>query len=225
MSLATLQRARDVHRTGDLLTQQQAEEGLAKLALNFGIPKPRLSWTNQAKNGRAWNIHNRIALGPRCWRGTTNSLLHEFAHILSWQRQRQALRAAGFATPNVVFGHGRHFIDTLIDVVEFWFQGDLSKYGWFSEYRSIARFASKMFATGNSKSPTQPTRGVTKQVWEIADSLIIKGVRSTSMAAGRMAPRDIPPARPDVIAACVAACINPSTASTQYGKWRKARGY
>lgn len=77
----------------------------------------------------------------------------------------------------------------------------------------------------NHEKPAGPASGVTKRVWTIADSLIVKGVRMRSMAGGRMAPKDVPPARPDVIQACVAAGINPSTASTQYGKWRKARGY
>lgn len=75
------------------------------------------------------------------------------------------------------------------------------------------------------EKPAGPASGVTKKVWVIADSLIVKGVRMKGMAGGRMAPKDVPPARSDVIAACVAAGINPATASTQYGKWRKARGY
>lgn len=50
-----------------------------------------------------------------------------------------------------------------------------------------------------------PVRGATAKVWEIAD-----GVGKADRNA--------------IIAACVAQGINPSTAATQYSKWKKARG-
>src|SRR5258708_5287487 len=134
MSLATLQRARDVARTKDLLTEQQVELILAELAHYFGIPKPKLSWSNRATVGRAWMLHNKIALGPKCWRGATNSLLHEFAHILQGRRL-----FAGKQMHNGSIGHGQDFITALFDTVEYYFKGDQTRYGWLSEYRSIAK--------------------------------------------------------------------------------------
>lgn len=50
-----------------------------------------------------------------------------------------------------------------------------------------------------------PVRGATAKVWEIAD-----GVGKADRNA--------------IIAACVAQGVNPSTAATQYSKWKKARG-
>lgn len=50
-----------------------------------------------------------------------------------------------------------------------------------------------------------PVRGATAKVWEIAD-----GVGKADRNA--------------IIQACVAQGINPSTAATQYSKWKKARG-
>lgn len=50
-----------------------------------------------------------------------------------------------------------------------------------------------------------PVRGATAKVWEIADG------------AGKAD-------RNAIIEACVAQGINPSTAATQYSKWKKARG-
>lgn len=59
-------------------------------------------------------------------------------------------------------------------------------------------------------APDQPRTGsTTGRVWEIADSLWPAG--STM------------PDRKAVIAACEAKGINPSTASTQYGKWKASR--
>lgn len=52
-----------------------------------------------------------------------------------------------------------------------------------------------------------PTRGKTRLVWEIADSLVVNEV-SASRAA--------------IIEACVNAGINPSTAATQYSAWVRA---
>lgn len=56
---------------------------------------------------------------------------------------------------------------------------------------------------------TRPADGtVTGNVWAIADKLSAKA----------------PALRKDVLEAAVKAKINPSTAATQYGKWRKFHG-
>jgi hypothetical protein len=54
-----------------------------------------------------------------------------------------------------------------------------------------------------------PAKGVTKQVWVIADSLIDK--------EGQL------PTRADVVKACVEAGIKRGTAGTQFSKWKKNR--
>ncbi|AIM40612.1 hypothetical protein [Vibrio phage VpKK5] len=66
-------------------------------------------------------------------------------------------------------------------------------------------------ATSGGAIATRPKAGTaTGKVWEIADGLY--------KAAGNV------PERNDVVAACVAEGINPATASTQFGKWKKALG-
>jgi hypothetical protein len=55
---------------------------------------------------------------------------------------------------------------------------------------------------------SRPNSGVTKRVWEIADSLT-NGSGTINRSA--------------VLAACVDAGINPATASTQFSKWRKSK--
>lgn len=59
---------------------------------------------------------------------------------------------------------------------------------------------------GGQGGGSAPVRGATAKVWEIAD-----GVGKADRNA--------------IIQACVAQGINPSTAATQYSKWKKARGF
>src|SRR5207244_1356778 len=92
--------------------------------------------------GRASPLsNNKIAVGPKCWRGATNSLLHEFAHILDISRQRKAIESAGYQMPHMVVGHGKSFVKALFDTVGYYFKSDQTRYGWLSEYRSIAKYA------------------------------------------------------------------------------------
>lgn len=63
---------------------------------------------------------------------------------------------------------------------------------------------------GGPQSPAAaPTRGVTAQVWAIADTCFVE--------KGHVD-------RPAIMALCAAAGINAATAGTQYSKWKKARG-
>lgn len=62
---------------------------------------------------------------------------------------------------------------------------------------------------GGQGGGSAPVRGVTAQVWGIADSVL-----NEKGAADRAA----------VMALCAAAGINAATAGTQYSKWKKARG-
>lgn len=62
----------------------------------------------------------------------------------------------------------------------------------------------------NQNGVTMPQKGVTARVWEIADYY--------SKETGA------PAERADVLAACENEGINPSTATTQYGRWRRFHG-
>ncbi len=56
---------------------------------------------------------------------------------------------------------------------------------------------------------TAPTKGVTAQVWAIADTFLVE-----KSAVDRAA----------IIKLCEAAGIHPATAATQFSKWKRARG-
>ena len=122
-----LARQRELERTTDRLHKHEAEELLQILASHFGIPTPNLSWTFRSKRGwanyRKWNISS----GPLAWRGTTNSLLHEFAHLLNHKRNP----AEADRRP-----HGKAFIATLYEVIEAW-HGNASQYSWGTEYVTV----------------------------------------------------------------------------------------
>lgn len=66
----------------------------------------------------------------------------------------------------------------------------------------------KQIAISDKGSDQMPSRGSTRKVWEIADSLVKDGVSAQ---------------RAVIIEACVAAGINKGTASTQYSAWVSAR--
>lgn len=61
-----------------------------------------------------------------------------------------------------------------------------------------------------------PTKGATGRVWEIADNLIDLDLDKSSINVKEL--------RQKVIAACEAEGLNPGTAATQFGKWKKERG-
>ncbi len=72
------------------------------------------------------------------------------------------------------------------------------------------RAVSKGSAKAEGGNPSAPKSGsTTRRVWEIADAL--------------WTPPGPMPDRKKVMAACEAQGINPSTASTQYGKWKASR--
>ena len=67
----------------------------------------------------------------------------------------------------------------------------------------------------SSPTPTRPKGGITGQVWAIAD---------TERAKLAPAEHGGKAERAAIIGACTAAGIDPSTAATQYSKWKRAGG-
>lgn len=113
--------AKELARTADRLHKHEAEELLAILAAHFDVPVPTLRWSFRGNCGRAYLQEWAISAGPLAWRGVTNSLLHEFAHLLNHKRNP----AEAGKRP-----HGK------AEVAEVW-HGDASKYGWGTEYLTI----------------------------------------------------------------------------------------
>jgi hypothetical protein len=121
-------RAQELKRTQDRLLRPEAEEMLGILAAHFEVTVPTLRWTYRSKRGQACLNSWWISAGPLVWRGTTNCLLHEFAHLLAGKR---ALKAE-----KLIKNHGPEFVATLREVAEAW-HGDVSRYGWNTEYKTV----------------------------------------------------------------------------------------
>ena len=99
---------------------------LSLLSAEFGIPVPRLIWSERVRNGRASWKDNAIQCGHLAWRGPVNSMLHEFAHILHFRRHGKPGNRH----------HGAQFVQALWDTAQAWL-GDATKYDWSTEYVSV----------------------------------------------------------------------------------------
>lgn len=109
-----------------LMSFDEATEAIVLLCREFDIEAPVISWSGRAKRGRYYSKHQRIALGPNCWRGVEYSMLHEFAHHLQYTRGGKM--------------HDEKFWTALRDVTTAWF-GNPAKYHWHSEYKTGQKIA------------------------------------------------------------------------------------
>lgn len=113
----------------DRLTEEQARELLKLLSEEFRIPCPGLSWTFRSRRGLFKRFAYWISAGPLVWRGSTNCLLHEFAHALAEKRHHTKV------------GHDYRYMEALHDTVLAWFgQDGMNKYDWQSEYSTVAAY-------------------------------------------------------------------------------------
>jgi hypothetical protein len=117
------------------MTKAEANEALYILAKWFEINRPFLVWSIRTTRGRASWSRRCVKVGPKCWRGTTDSLLHEFAHLFAME---SSLKRYGTIEPGC--GHGPAFWHAMHMVAAAWC-GDPSKYGWATEYRSGFAYA------------------------------------------------------------------------------------
>lgn len=113
------------------MTKQKAESIVNEISCALGCPRPKLIWSPRTTRGRGY--HRWIKIGPRCWRGTINSLIHEFAHHLHYHRNFQ-LRHRDRDEKS----HGHAFYVALWDVVNA-AQNLGYEYNWLTEYKSIRR--------------------------------------------------------------------------------------
>ena len=102
-----------------------------KLVARFG-PSPTIKYLDR-RNGRAhWPSHAHpdglIELPVKPWRGTAESLLHEYAHIILFKKGDH--------------GHGREFFDALRKVVAVAGEpGTPYPYRWETEYKTVYNYA------------------------------------------------------------------------------------
>lgn len=119
----------------DRLTRAEVQEVIAVLAVEFDMPIPKLRWSIRSTRGRAMYVRSKslyvISMGPCVWRGTTNCLLHEFAHCLDRVRNGR------------MNGHNGYYMAALRDTVLAWF-GNLSQYDWDSEYTSVSAYGRRL---------------------------------------------------------------------------------
>src|SRR5262252_3028895 len=119
------------------MDRAQALAAIRRLSKEFNLSHPpKLYWTGRVTKGRAH--YDRaygmlrgtwIKIGPRCWRGTETSFVHEFAHVVHYHRRPGAR------------GHGLDFYQALVAVAHAYYDGDPKRYAWQTEYRSIVRRA------------------------------------------------------------------------------------
>lgn len=101
-----------------VLTQAEAREALDILAKWFETKTVNLRWMDRTRRGHAYYKQGLVSIGPNCWRGTTDSLLHEFSHILCWRLgQQRRMRQHNTANPR--------------------------QYGWHTEYANIRAYAKR----------------------------------------------------------------------------------
>lgn len=124
-----------------MLTKIEAQKALDILQNHFGV-KCTLKWHGRTKRAFARPLFRYIHLGPRC-RGMF-SLLHEYAHILEYDRVKQTPKKH---EPH----HGEEFRKSLWEVVTFW-HGDPSKYRWDWEYQGVKKYGEKRILRESSTS-------------------------------------------------------------------------
>lgn len=110
--------------------EQKIKSVLDGLADRFQVSRPKLCYSAITRRGRYYYRGERILIGPRCWRGIEQSLVHEFAHHLATKRHGDC-------------GHNARFIAALFDTAAAHFV-DPTKYLWRTEYKSIQRWARDM---------------------------------------------------------------------------------
>lgn len=111
------------------LAKRQAEEILEKLTERFQIIAPTLRWNRGTKNGRCSKKDWSVTVGPNCWRGWRDCLLHEFAHLVAFDQVGE-------------HHHDRRFLPILVNVVTN-YGGNVKNYAWHTEYRALWSLARK----------------------------------------------------------------------------------
>lgn len=120
--------------------KQFASSCLPLLAQEFDMPVPNVRCSLKTK--RAWAHYNKnlIVIGRKCEHLLDSMFLHEFAHLYSMHKYNYR-------------GHGPVFRVALTEVIKAWY-GDVKKYEWDSEYKSIYNWAKKVGHTSKRYGET-----------------------------------------------------------------------
>jgi len=141
---------------------------LGKLATHFDVPPPTLHDSAEWAVAYSHDRHVRIYPdAPEC------IVLHEFAHHLCEERlqgrikrardsdTRQGWREAGRLEQRLEHRHRADYFDALVEVVGFWYEGDLTKYPWQFEYCVLRRRWAKLRAESRPEVPDSQTSAKT----------------------------------------------------------------
>lgn len=105
------------------------------LAAEFNIKPPLVSINSRRRGASYTPMFRRINIPfAGSWRGTENSMVHEFAHHLVNVRSPRARP------------HGSEFIRALAEVSAAWY-GDIHQYDWKTEYKSVKSWYEKKVRT------------------------------------------------------------------------------
>ena len=128
----------------DVLTRRESERMIEILADHYKVKLPEMTWRAKTRRGCVKPValvdnpslkRHIVCIGPDVWRGQTNSILHEFAHVLH------------IARGDIGRAHGPEFQSILWEVVKGW-HGDPNLYAWKQEYSYIAKKAVQWLAQG-----------------------------------------------------------------------------
>ena len=110
----------------------EAQKTISDLADHFKIYPPSLRWKRRRNpiDTRSWYYVSKHVISLDI-SATLSTLLHEFAHALQDSRGDSQ-------------GHGPAFRQALLDVVTYYYKGDIDKYPWKWDYASIYLFYKRL---------------------------------------------------------------------------------
>lgn len=118
----------------DYISITNAKEILNILSNHFGI-NPITVKSHRSIANRAYAVYNRNKIVISLWSTMKqeNVLIHEFAHLLSFNR---------YGDKGI--GHNEYFRICLVAVIKAWYN-DIDQYQWNCEYKSIKKWYNKRY--------------------------------------------------------------------------------
>lgn len=119
------------HRLDVPKDEASARLYLDALTRRFQTSPVQLDWS-RTKRGHYtynWARGGVIKLGPNCWTGLKQALVHEFAHHLHWEKRHE-------------INHGRAFKRALMQVAKFAYASP-GDYCWEHEYKTVAAYGAR----------------------------------------------------------------------------------
>jgi hypothetical protein len=130
----------------NLFSLTEAKKIVKFLSDHFQVPEPLVKFTRYRSGRfiRSWyyKYNNEIHLSRLA---NIYSVLHEFSHALNWSKNKKT-------------GHKKEFCNCLLDVVDYYYAGNISRYTWKWEYSSIQKFYIKIRKSNTIRRKTMETQ-------------------------------------------------------------------